>query len=398
MDPIGKQFFYSEDKYYRHQSFDSFKELQDLKYAIDRAAIVSISDPKGMITYVNDMALKIYGYSRDELIGKNHKVLSSGVHSKEFFRDLWRTILSGEAWRGEVCNKAKDGSMHWLDTTIVPFLENDGEPYQFMAIRKDITEKKRLEVSLEDERVRRSCIERLSAVGEMAANIAHEVKSPLTAIMLQTQILRQHGVASTLTPEIALGGAEKIERVARYLDKIVNGLLSLSRDAESDPMERASVKLLIDNALEFCSMSLEKRKITVFRDPAEEEFLLECRPTQISQVLLNLLNNSKDAIEKLEDRWIRIGVSASHGFVRITIADSGSGLTPKIRSRIMEPFFTTKKNGKGTGLGLSISRKIIDGHGGQLVLADTKNTCFLVKLPEAKRGLGFRKDQGNLMH
>lgn len=325
-------------------------------------------------------------------------MLNSGVHSKEFFKELWRTILSGDAWRGEVCNKAKDGSLHWLDTTIVPFLEDDGVPYQFMAIRKEITEKKRLEVSLENERVRRSCIERLSAVGEMAANIAHEVKSPLTSILLQTQILRRHGVASTLTPEIALVGAERIEKVTRHLDKIVTGLLSLSRDAESDPMERVSVKLMIDDALEFCSASLDQRKITILRDPTEEVVFVECRPVQISQVLLNLLNNSRDAIEKMEERWISIGVSASHGIVRIAIADSGTGLTPKIRSRVMEPFFTTKKNGKGTGLGLSVSRKILESHGGQLVLADTKNTCFIVKLPEAGPEIRLPKDRGDLVH
>lgn len=172
----------------------------------------------------------------------------------------------------------------------------------------------------------------------------------------------------------------------------------MSRDAESDPMERASVKLLIDNALEFCSPSLERRKITILRDPAEEEFFVECRPVQVSQVLLNLLNNSRDAIEKLEERWIRIGVGASRGVVRITVADSGTGLTPKIRSRVMEPFFTTKKNGKGTGLGLSVSRKILESHGGQLVLADTKNTCFIMKLPEARRGSEFPQNQGDLMH
>jgi PAS domain S-box-containing protein len=361
-----------------------FKELMDLKYAIDQSAIVTTSDVHGTIIDVNDMALKVYGYQRDEVIGKNHRILNSGIHSRNFFKDLWQTIQEGNIWRGEICNKAKDGSLHWLDTTIVPFLDEENKPYRFMSIRKDITVRKKMEEDLKHEQRKRSTIERLSAIGEMAANIAHEIKNPLSIILLQTHILRELEASGALTLAEACGGVEKIEQVAKRINKIIAGLLSLSRNADSDPLERVSTKALIDGTVEFCASSLEKRKVSLLRDPEEKEFFIECRPIQISQVLLNLINNAKDAIEKLDKKWIRISVENAFGSVKISVSDSGNGLTPKIRARIMEPFFTTKLDGKGTGLGLSISRKILESHGGELFLAGTKNTCFVVKLPEAR--------------
>lgn len=365
------------------RSFKEYKELADLKYAIDQSAIVTTSDISGNITYVNDMALKIYGYRRDEMLGRNHRILNSGVHSREFFKKLWDTILSGEVWRGEVCNKAKDGTLQWLDTTIIPFLDENRKPHHFMSIRKDITEKKNIEEDLKHEQRKRSTIERLSAVGEMAANIAHEIKNPLAAIQLQAQILRRHEAAGTLTPAMAASGAEKIDTIAGRINKIIIGLLSLSRNADSDPLERTSTKKLIDDTLEFCAGNLKVKEISVIRGDIEEEFFIDCRPIQISQVLLNLINNARDAVCKLDERWIRVDVKSIFGKVQISISDSGTSLMPKVRARIMEPFFTTKKDGNGTGLGLSISRKILESHGGELLLASSRNTCFHVRLPEA---------------
>jgi PAS domain S-box-containing protein len=364
---------------------EKFKsELEDLKFAIDQATIVTTSNQHGAIIYVNDMALKIYGYSRQELMGENHRILNSGVHSKEFFRELWQTLLAGKVWRGEICNKAKNGELHWLDTTIVPFLGENGRPYKFMSIRKDISARKRIEETLEHERRKRSAIERLSAVGEMAANIAHEIRNPLTSILLQAQLLRRQALAGTLSEKPTLRGVERIESVARHMEKIIAGLLSLSRDAENDPMERVNVQTLISDTLVFCSENFDKRKISVLQDPLDKDYFIECRPAQISQVLLNLFNNARDAIESLEKPWIKISVSSSEGVVQVKVMDSGTCLTPKLRARVMEPFFTTKGNGKGTGLGLSISRKILEAHRGQLILESSQNTSFVMKLPEWK--------------
>src|SRR5262249_39079623 len=215
----------------------SIKDLADTNFALNQAAIVATTNVKGEITFVNEKFEEISKYPREELLGRDHRIINSGYHAKEYIRELWTTIANGRIWRGELRNRAKDGTIYWVDTTIVPFLDERRKPYQYMAIRYEITDRKRSEDKLREQAA-------LARLGEMAAVVAHEVKNPLAAIKGALQVIGGRMPAESRERLIM---ADVVARVDS-LNDIVQDLLVFARPREPQLMPVAVADLVENTA------------------------------------------------------------------------------------------------------------------------------------------------------
>jgi C4-dicarboxylate-specific signal transduction histidine kinase len=225
----------------------------------------------------------------------------------------------------------------------------------------------------------------MAALGEMAASIAHEINNPLSIVSGLAHKLKTLATDSKMSPEAANEIAERLEATVARISRIVKSMRSFARDSGGDEMALTSVADLLQETLGLCSEKFKAHGVALKVGTVPKEALLLCRPTQIGEVLLNLLNNSYDAVVALPDPWISVVVEVDQRFIRFIITDAGSGIPEDIRDKILLPFFTTKEVGKGTGLGLSISKGITEAHGGCLCLdPSAKNTCFIVELPLKK--------------
>ena len=360
----------------------SFRHIRDQKMALDESAIVAITDQQGVISYVNDTFCRISGYEREELIGKTHALLKSGFHGPEFFRDLWRTIGSGRVWKGEIRNRTKSGETYWVDTTIVPFLNDLGRPYQFVAIRFDVTEKKQIQEKLEKERMRSMYAEKMASLGELAAGIAHELGNPAASINAWLDVIESQYERENLDLAMFMQTVPRVRRDAKRMRDIIQGMLTYARDGSRDPFQSEGVLNILQQVSDYCGYKLRKCGVRMSIDVPNPYLTMQCRITEISQMLVNFILNACDAVQDLDDRWIRISANEQDGMVDFRITDSGSGIPSDVADKMFQPFYTTKPVGRGTGLGLSIARSIVDNHQGTVALdRDNPHTCFVITLP-----------------
>ncbi|RFU68241.1 PAS domain S-box protein [Bacillus sp. V59.32b] len=345
---------------------ESLKEVSDIHYALDQSSIVAFTDAKGTITRVNKKFCDISGYNREELIGRNHNILNSGYHPKAFFADLWKTIASGRVWKGEVHNRAKDGSYYWVDTTIVPFLGNEGKPYQYLAIRNDITERKKTEEALHRQ-------DKLAAVGQLAAGVAHEIRNPLTSMKGYAEFLQldENDPQRQEFLDIIL---DEIERV----NDIVEDFMVLAKPQTLN-LETKNIVPVVRNVLSLLEFEARKRNVYLHFDCKEEEILVSCDENRLKQVFLNFLKNGMDAMPNGGN--LQVNIELKEGEVQISIVDTGVGIPADKIKRLGEPFYTTKKT--GNGLGLMVSFKIIESHNGRVFVESelNKGTSFRILLP-----------------
>jgi PAS domain S-box-containing protein len=375
---------------YAQELHASKKQLDDIRHALDQASIVAVTDRRGRIVYVNEKFCEISGYTRAELLGQTHNLINSGRHPKGFFTRMWRTISSGKVWRGEICNRAKDGSIYWVHTTIVPFTGQDGAPKHYVSIRTDVTERKRAEEELAEARqqltIQTLFAERLSALAALAGGIAHELHQPLSGIRVYAETMRELAKEDRLDQERVMRTMAKITAQVDRAASVIQHMRDFaSDDAATTATERIPLASLVRGVLDLVGEQLKAHGIEVVLD-FEAELDIMVNRVRMEQVLINLIGNAKDSLSEkkgVSPRKLELRGHADEDSVTLAISDTGTGVPENVRDRIFEPFVTSKGPDRGTGLGLSICHGILRDYGGQIVLADTspEGTTFHLKFP-----------------
>ncbi len=349
---------------------------------LDHHAIVAETDTKGNIVSVNQAFCRISGYSREELLGKNHRILNSGEHSTELWRGMYRTVSRGGIWHGEICNRAKDGKLYWVDTTIAPLYNDACKIRGYFAIRADVTNLK--EAQKQAEKANRS-------KSEFLANMSHEIRTPMTAILGYSDLLSELVTCDKCSVSPSLQSAiDTIRRNCEHLMAIINDILDISKiEAEKMTVESVPVNIaqLVDDVLKTLQvksqekgLNLSCRWLTEFNKPIYSD------PTRLRQILVNLIGNAIKFTERgkvaLEIGWD----SRLPSNLCFKVMDTGIGMNSEQQARLFQAFeqadsSMTRRFG-GTGLGLRISKKLAQMLGGDIQVKTElgRGSCFTLSI------------------
>ena len=351
-------------------------ELIQQKDTLDNHAIVSIADEYGSMVYVNDKFCEVSGYSRDQLIGHNHRILKSDMHPKEYYQELWDTITEGKVWHGKICNQRKDGSHYWVESTISPFLDTSGKPYQYVSVRTDITQL--LEAKVEAEKASR-------AKSTFISSMSHEFRTPMNAIIGFAQLL-----------EMTLEGNElesikEVKKSAHHLLTLINGILDLSNietGAFQPSLEKIEIDTFVSESLLAVQDIAENKNIKIHKktegDPAV--YVMADR-SRLKQALLNYLTNAIKFNYDNGDVFVSIKCIDSSK-CRIIVKDSGPGLSKEQLSTIFNPFTKLDEHvgiTEGSGIGLTITKRIVEIMNGKVGVESEvgKGSTFWIELPSS---------------
>jgi PAS domain S-box-containing protein len=370
------------------------QELSFKQSALDQHANVCITDSHGSITYINDNFLQTSGYSAEELMGQNPRILNSGVHPPEFYEKMWKTIIAGTTWKQEICNRKKSGGHYWVDMTIVPQVGSDNQPERFISIGTDITERKKAEAELVESRLQAETAN--LAKSRFLANMSHEFRTPLNSVIGFTQMLSQRqGLGSDIMEEV-----NRIHTAGKMLLSLVNDILDLSKieageiNLEMVPMQLEPVlrelRAMLVTQAEKKGLELVIGSLSV----AAEDYVIS-DPTRLRQILLNLLNN---AIKFTSSGRVSLSVEAAEPAhisddgaqrkqLRFLVKDTGCGIPADILPTLFDAFrqadsSITRRYG-GTGLGLAIVKQLCREMGGKISVESVvdKGSCFTLELP-----------------
>jgi PAS domain S-box-containing protein len=353
--------------------YDTNKDLNDFKFALDSHAIVGMSNSKGNLAYINDRFCDISGYTRDELIGKSYNMLSSGAHSETFYSNLWNTISNGQVWHGELQDRKKDGSLYWVDTTIVPFVDNQGIPYQYISIQADISERKEAERKLQEyrEHLEEMVEERthnLKVVNRelesFCYSVSHDLRAPLRSIDGFSQaLLEDYGSELDKTAQDYL---VRVRSSTQRMGQLIDDLLKLSHVVRSD-MSRLSVDMA------GLARNIESQLRERYPDRNVEFIIkgdLSAKGDErlLLAMLENLLGNAWKFTANREDARVELGESEQDGRKVYYVKDNGAGFDEAYVHKLFEPFqrLHSVQEYEGTGIGLATVQRIIRRHGGEV--------------------------------
>ena len=354
----------------------SFKEVTHLRTALDVHAIVAITDARGRITFVNDKFCAISKYSREELLGQDHRIINSGYHPKEFIRDLWTTISQGLVWQGEIKNRAKDGFFYWVATTIVPFLNEEGKPRQYVVIRADITGHKEAEAALKEADRRKD---------EFLATLAHELRNPLAPVRNAVEVLRMKGPD---IPELHWA-RDIIDRQTQAMTRLIDDLMDISRINQGKiELKREQIQLakIVQGAVETSRPLIEEMGHTLTVTLPPVRVIVDADLTRLAQVFLNLLNNAAKYTERGGRIDLRADLQGSD--VVVSVADTGIGIPADKLPTLFEMFSQVEvalsRSQGGLGIGLCLVKRLVEMHSGSVEAKSGgpgQGSEFVVRLP-----------------
>ena len=355
--------------------------------AIDHSSdTIMITDTSGFIIYANPAFEKITGYSQKQAQGKNPSLLQSGKHDKSFYKELWKTISSGKTWSGRFINKRKDGSHYIEDARISPVFSSNGKIDNYVAVKRDITEKLKLEAQLQQ-------AQKMETIGTLAGGIAHDFNNILFPIVGYTEMLLEDVPENSQFKD----SLNKIYKSSLRAKDLVKQILTFSRQ-ETSELKLMKMQPIIKEALKLMRSTIPAT-IKIKSDINDDSSVIKADPTKIHQIVMNLTTNAYHAMEdtggelSVSLKEIQLGdqdltdLEIEPGtYSCLKVSDTGMGMDKKLTDKIFEPFFTTKTIGKGTGMGLSMVHGIVNAMGGaiQVYSEPSKGTEFHVYFPVEK--------------
>jgi PAS domain S-box-containing protein len=359
------------------------EQLRKLSRAVEQSpTLIMITDTAGLIDYVNPKFEQVTGYAAEDVIGENPRILKSGRMLPQEFERLWKTITAGDEWHGEFQNRKKSGELYWESASISPIRNAEGKITHYLAVKEDITEKKKLEAQL-------LRAQRMDSIGALASGIAHDLNNILSPILMAAPLLR-----GRLPPSAFDTLVTTIETSATRGAEIVRQVLTFGRGVQTERLP-VQIRNLI-HEIHMIGLETFPKSITLGVSVAKDLWTVLGDATQLHQVLLNLCINARDAMPdggllsmhaknvEVDENFASMAAGARPGrYVMIEVNDTGCGIPADVLDKIFDPFFTTKEIGKGTGLGLSTVAGIVKSHHGFLNVKTRvgKGTTFEAYLP-----------------